>query len=98
MKTEIVVVSPNPTSNPKVAAWLSRYSHAGLTDEETYDSKSGDWTVTLKDGNEETFSLLEMGELEGKQAKLQGLLAKVPAGWKLFPLHCLGEVDFEEAK
>ena len=62
------------------------------------DDKSGDWTVTLKDGNEETFTLLETGELDGKQAKLEGLLAKVPAGWKLFPLHCLGEVDFEEAK
>jgi hypothetical protein len=62
------------------------------------DDKSGDWTVTLKDGNEETFTLLDTGELDGKQAKLQGLLAKVPAGWKLFPLHCLGEIDFEVAK
>ncbi len=62
------------------------------------DEKGGDWTVTLMDGTDETLNLIEMGELDGKQAKLQGLLAKVPAGWKLFPLHCVSEVSFEEAK
>jgi hypothetical protein len=32
---------------PKVAAWLSRYPHAGLVDEETFDAKTGSWTVKL---------------------------------------------------
>ena len=33
--------------NPKVAAWLSRYPRSGLTDQETYSSKSGEWTVKI---------------------------------------------------
>jgi hypothetical protein len=32
---------------PKVASWLSRYPRAGRTDEETYDAKSGEWTVKI---------------------------------------------------
>ena len=62
------------------------------------DEKAGDWTVSLKDGNEETLTLLEQGELDGKAARFMGLVAKVPAGWKLFPLHLVGELSFEEAK
>jgi hypothetical protein len=33
--------------DPKVAAWLSRYPHSDRSDEETYDSKSGEWTVKI---------------------------------------------------
>jgi hypothetical protein len=33
--------------NPKVASWLSRYPHAGRTDDETYDAKAGEWTVKI---------------------------------------------------
>jgi hypothetical protein len=32
---------------PKVAAWLSRYPRSGLSDEATYNSKSGQWTVKV---------------------------------------------------
>jgi hypothetical protein len=33
--------------DPKVASWLSRYPHSGRTNEVTYDSKTGDWTVKI---------------------------------------------------
>ena len=32
---------------PKVAAWLSRYPGSDRSDEETYDAKSGQWTVKI---------------------------------------------------
>jgi hypothetical protein len=32
---------------PKVSSWLSRYPRAGRTDQETYDSKAGEWTVKI---------------------------------------------------
>src|SRR5262245_11307629 len=62
------------------------------------DDKGKDWTVTLKDGNEETLTLLDNGELDGKTAVLRGFVAKVPAGWKLFPLSIVAEISFEGAK
>jgi len=33
--------------NPKVAAWLSRYPESGRSDQVTYDSDSGNWTVKI---------------------------------------------------
>ncbi|HEY2209343.1 MAG TPA: hypothetical protein VGH26_08620 [Gaiellaceae bacterium] len=32
---------------PKVASWLSRYPKSGRSDEETYDAKTGEWTVKI---------------------------------------------------
>jgi hypothetical protein len=32
---------------PKVAAWLSRYPHSGRSDQETYDPKAGEWSVSI---------------------------------------------------
>jgi hypothetical protein len=32
---------------PKVAAWLSRYPHSGISDEATFDTKSKQWTVKV---------------------------------------------------
>jgi hypothetical protein len=32
---------------PKVAAWLARYPKSGRSDEETYDAKTGEWTVKI---------------------------------------------------
>jgi hypothetical protein len=33
--------------DPKVAAWLARYPQSGRSDEETYDAKTGEWTVKV---------------------------------------------------
>jgi hypothetical protein len=53
------------------------------------------WNVTLKDGGEDTLALLQTITLDGKEAVLEGLLGKVPAGYKLFPVHTIGEVEFD---
>jgi hypothetical protein len=60
--------------------------------------EGAEWQLTLKGGSEETFTLLTTGELDGVRVRLEGLLGKVPAGYKLFPLHTVAEVQFDEAK
>jgi len=64
------------------------------------EGEGGDvvWQVALKDGNDETLTLLQTIHHEGKELVLEGLLGKVPAGYKLFPIHTIGEVEFEPAK
>jgi hypothetical protein len=56
------------------------------------------WMVSLKDGTEETLTLLTTIPLDGKNAVLEGLLGKVPGGYKLFPVHTIGEVEFDAVK
>jgi len=55
-----------------------------------------DWTISLKGGTEETFSLLSSGDIDGKAATLVGLLGRVPAGYKLYPVFTVKEITFEE--
>lgn len=57
-----------------------------------------EWTVTLKDGADETLTLLEDGELDGKPVRLRGFLARTNAGWKIFPILTVTEIQFEDAK
>jgi hypothetical protein len=59
------------------------------------EEESGTWQVQMKDGNEETLSLLRVITLDGQDAQLEGLLGKVPAGYKLFPVLTIGEVVFD---
>ncbi len=54
------------------------------------------WTVTDKDG-EQTLTPLLKTTIDGKPAELEGLLGRTPAGYKLFPAHTIGEVQFEAA-
>ena len=54
------------------------------------------WTVTDKDG-EQTLTPLLKTTIDGKPAELEGLVGRVPAGYKLFPVHTIGEVEFEAA-
>ena len=57
------------------------------------------WGVTLKSGgDEETLSLMTRVQIDGKDAQLEGLLGRVPAGFKLFPIHLLQEVEFDVKK
>ena len=53
------------------------------------------WQVTLKDGNDETLTLLETATFDGKQAKLLGLVGRVPVGYKLFPAAAIAEITFD---
>lgn len=57
-----------------------------------------EWQVVLKDGNDETFTLLQTGELDGTRVSLEGLIGKVPAGYKLFPIHVVAEVQLDVTK
>jgi hypothetical protein len=54
--------------------------------------------VTQKDGTEETLTLLKTATIDGKQVVLEGLLGRVPVGFKLFPVHTVAAIEFEEAK
>jgi len=62
------------------------------------NSDGAEFTVTLKDGAEETLTLLRDVMLDGKPARLEGLMGRVPAGYKLFPLHAVTEIQFDEMK
>ncbi|HEY7424301.1 MAG TPA: hypothetical protein VH682_08750 [Gemmataceae bacterium] len=53
------------------------------------------WQVTLKDGGDETLTLLEMVPFEGKQARLLGFVGRVPVGYKLFPAAGIAEITFD---
>ena len=58
-----------------------------------------DFEVTLRDGKQHNLTLLEKINLDdGKPAQLFGLLARVPAGYKLFPAHTIAEARREDAK
>jgi hypothetical protein len=57
-----------------------------------------DWQVTLKDGNEETLTLLRTVMLDDKPAALEGFVGKIPGGYKLFPLVTISKIDFDEEK
>jgi hypothetical protein len=54
--------------------------------------------VTLKDGAEHTLTLLRSIPYEGQTATLEGLVGRVPAGYRLFPIHAIAEIQFDEAK
>ena len=56
------------------------------------------WQVVLKDGGDETLTLLRAATLDGQEAQLEGLLGRVPAGYKLFPPHTVAEVLFDAAE
>jgi hypothetical protein len=62
------------------------------------ESKELECDVVLKDGTSQTLTLLPTMPIDGKNAHLEGLLAAVPAGYKLFPIHTIGELSREEPK
>jgi hypothetical protein len=61
----------------------------------TAGAEEGAWQVSLKDGGEETLTLLESIPFEGKQAHLLGFVGRVPAGYKLFPSSAIAEITFD---
>jgi len=71
---------------------VHRIAAAGAEDDE------GAWQVQLKDGGDQTLTLLRVIQLDGQDAQLEGLLGRVPAGYKLFPVITLNEVVFDEAE
>jgi hypothetical protein len=55
----------------------------------------GSWQVSLKEGGEETLTLLETMPFEGKSARLLGFVGRVPIGYKLFPVAAIAEITFD---
>jgi hypothetical protein len=64
----------------------------------TTGTEGTEWKIKLKNGDEETFTLLKTGELDGKLVGLVGFVARVPAGYRLYPPHTVSEIRFEQAK
>jgi hypothetical protein len=67
----------------------------------TVDSKAAEGKevdVTLKDGHSDTLTLLKTGRLDEKDGTLIGLVGRVPGGYKLFPVHTIAEIQFDENK
>ncbi len=62
------------------------------------DPSEIEWQVTLKDGQEVTLTILANVMLDGEKAVLEGLVARVPAGYKFFYPHTIGEIQFDEVK
>ncbi len=61
------------------------------------DDEDKGWQVVMKDGNDENLSLMRKVTLDGKSADLVGLVARVPAGYKFFPLHTVAEIQFDSS-
>jgi hypothetical protein len=53
------------------------------------------WQVTQKDSEDASLTLLESVPVEGGNAKLLGLVGRVPAGWKLFPVRRISAIEFD---
>jgi hypothetical protein len=58
--------------------------------------------VTMKDGEEQTYTLLKTAMIDGKAATLEGLVGKVRGGYKYFPATTMAsmhlDVQFDEKK
>jgi hypothetical protein len=61
------------------------------------DEEDKGWQVVMKDGNDENLSLLRKVTLNEKPAELIALVARVPGGYKFFPLHTVAEIAFDAA-
>jgi hypothetical protein len=68
---------------------ISRIESAGAED------MDGAWQVHLKEGGDQTLTLLRVIQLDGQDAQLVGLLGRVPAGYKLFPVLTIGDLVFD---
>ena len=53
------------------------------------------WQVTPRNGEESTLTLLTTTKIDGQDAELLGLVAKVPIGYKLFPLRRIVSIAFD---
>src|SRR5262249_41875822 len=62
---------------------------------EESDTRDVVWQVEQKGGDDSTLTLLTAATLDGKPAKLVGLVGKVPAGFVLFPPVSILAVHFD---
>ncbi|MFL5340673.1 MAG: hypothetical protein ACJ8F7_11030 [Gemmataceae bacterium] len=90
------LLSPTLTFKVSYKLDLAQVAHMKLLEDSK--TKTIECDVTLKDGTEQSLTLLPTMKIGEKEAKLEGLLAVVPAGYKLFPPHCIEEISREGAK
>lgn len=64
----------------------------------TEDSDDTVWSVTPKDGEEGTLTLLTTGTIEEQSAVLVGLVGRVPFGYRLFPIRRITSIHFDAAE
>jgi hypothetical protein len=60
------------------------------------EADGAEWGVTLKDAEEETYTLLPKITHDGKPATLEGFVGRVGFGYKLFPPHTIAEIQFDD--
>jgi hypothetical protein len=78
---------------------VAKVAKLARVDSEDRKGASLDFEVALKDGARHTLILLTKGTPEdAKSGALQGLVGRVPAGWKLFPLHTIRAVEFDRTE
>jgi len=53
------------------------------------------WNVTLKGEDESGYTLMTSGTIGGQEATLYGLIARVPEGWRLFPIRRVTSITFD---
>jgi hypothetical protein len=62
---------------------------------ETSKEEGTEWSVKFKDGEEHTLSLL-FNLPDDETAHLEGVLGRVPAGYRLFPIGLIAGIEFSE--
>jgi hypothetical protein len=63
----------------------------------TEESDDTVWQVMQKDGEESTLTLLPAITVDGHKGTLAGFVGRIPAGYKLFPIRRIVEVQFDSA-
>jgi hypothetical protein len=66
-----------------------------LGEEKPKDMEGAEWLVTMKDGEETALTLLRTTTIDDKPATLEGLLGRVPGGYRLFPAHTISAIQFD---
>jgi hypothetical protein len=92
-------LSPTLYFKPKAKVDVTKIQKLRHIESENKKLESYDFEVTLDDGVKHTLTLLKKNPDDAKAGTLVGLVGRVSAGYKLFPMpHTLGEVQFESKK
>jgi hypothetical protein len=90
-------VSPTLIFKKTVKIDLPQIAHLRHVEGDDKKQVSPDFEVTLADGKQLILTLLfDTNPDDGTPAQFVGLLGKVPAGYKLFPPHTIGEMKAEK--
>lgn len=74
---------------------VSKIAKIHLGEDKPKDPDAPEWTITTKDGEETALTLLKTIDLDGKPAVLEGLIGRIPGGYRLFPIHTISDIQFD---